>query len=171
MKMKQKNLWILSGIPASGKSTFINKLWPNCGCVVSRDTIRFQMLNDDESYFGKEKSVWNAYIEAIKLGLKEYDNVYADATHLNPNSRRKLLTAINAKEYKNLNVNVIYFSTPVEECIKRNEKREGRTRVPESVIRSMANSFVKPTFNECIKYHIIEEVNDKGEVISQWQSF
>lgn len=67
------------------------------------------MLNDDESYFAKEESVWHAFVEAITLSLRDYDDVYADATHLGPSSRKKLLKAINAKGYANLNVNVIYF--------------------------------------------------------------
>lgn len=169
--MKQKNLWIMSGVPGSGKSTWLKNHWPQCGCVVSRDTIRFQMLNDDESYFAKEESVWHAFTEAITLSLRDYDDVYADATHLGPGSRKKLLKAINAKGYKNLNVNVIYFNVPVEVCIERNKQREGRALVPEDVIRSMANSFTPPTFKEYIKYHLIQEVNEKGEVIHTWRSF
>ena len=82
-----------------------------------------------------------------------------------------MLKAINAKGYKNLNVNVIYFNVPVEVCIERNKRREGRAQVPEDVIRSMANSFTPPTFKEYIKYHLIQEVNEKGEVIHTWQSF
>lgn len=146
----------------SGKSTFLKNRWPQCGCVVSRDALRFQMLNDDESYFAKEESVWHAFVEAITLSLRDY----ADATHLGPGSRKKLLKAINAKGYANLNVNVIYFNVPVEVCIERNKQRDGRAQVPEEVIRSMANSFTPPTFKE----YLIQEVNEKGEVIHTWQS-
>lgn len=96
--MKQKNLWIMSGIPGSGKSTWLKNRWPQCGCVVSRDALRFQMLNDDESYFAKEESVWHAFVKAITLSLRDYDDVYADATHLGPGSRKKLLRQLTQKD-------------------------------------------------------------------------
>ena len=67
--MKQKNLWIMSGIPGSGKSTWLKNRWPQWGWAVSRDALRFQMLNDDESYFAKEEGVWPAFIKAITLAL------------------------------------------------------------------------------------------------------
>lgn len=142
--MKQKNLWILSGIPGSGKSTWLKNRWPQCGCVVSRDALRFQMLNDDESYFAKEESVWHAFVEAITLSLRDYDDVYADATHLGPGSRKKLLKAINAKGYANLNVNVIYFNVPVEVCIERNKQRDGRAQVPEDVFAVWQIPLLRP---------------------------
>ncbi|MBQ5851012.1 MAG: AAA family ATPase, partial [Lachnospiraceae bacterium] len=48
IKMKQKKVWLLVGIPGSGKSTWVNKklneLEAGSAVVISRDTIRFGLL-------------------------------------------------------------------------------------------------------------------------------
>ena len=51
-------LYILSGCPASGKSTFGKKMSKITGIpIVSRDEIRFSLLKDDEDYFSHEEDV------------------------------------------------------------------------------------------------------------------
>ena len=64
MKMKQKKVWILCGIPGSGKSTWIRKqIAENGGVHCSRDEIRFSLLKDGEDYFAHEN-------EVVKLWFK-----------------------------------------------------------------------------------------------------
>ena len=47
MRMKSKTLWLIAGVPGSGKSTFlanqVNK--PNAK-IISREAIRFRLLVD-----------------------------------------------------------------------------------------------------------------------------
>ena len=55
------------GAPGSGKSTWIRKnmgiLFKESMCVyVSRDAIRYGMLNDSDEYFSHEKEVFNEMI-------------------------------------------------------------------------------------------------------------
>ena len=72
--MKRKDLWIMCGPPASGKSTFANfyftkdpywskKSW----IIVSRDKIRFSFLkkNSSTNYFEHESEVFNEYVKTI----------------------------------------------------------------------------------------------------------
>ena len=55
-------------------------------------------------------------------------------------------------------INVLYIKTPLELCIERNEKRDGRARVPKEVIKNMYNSIQEPTKEEKIDYlYIIED--------------
>lgn len=49
-------LYVICGIPGSGKSTWI-KNHTSSEILVSRDAIRFDMVKEDEPYFSDRKSV------------------------------------------------------------------------------------------------------------------
>ena len=143
---KPKTLWLLAGLPGSGKSTYLReRMFKEPHSVyISRDEIRFSMLNDGDEYFSKEDEVFAKFISDAEGMLTEpyiYD-VYMDATHLNAKSRRKTLNAF--KNLKNYNVGCIYFDVPLNICLERNAKRSGRALVPEDTIRSMSRRLTKP---------------------------
>ena len=84
-----------------------------------------------------------------------YDNVFADATHLNFASRNKTISRINVPVDE---INVVFLNTPLDICIERNAKREGRKFVPETVIKDMFNKIKVPEKEEGIsKFYIIED--------------
>lgn len=161
--MKQKRLWILSGIPGSGKSTWVQKKVEDSGKVwISRDKIRFAILEDGEDYFAHEDIVIERFISDIQIGLDLVGEVFADATHLSRASRKSLLAQLNLK---NVEVNCIYFDVPVITAIERNEQRTGRAHVPVSVIRRMFNQQTPPSFNEGFEHIIyIDEYGKEREV-------
>lgn len=136
--------------PGSGKSTWIkNHLASFLGYtkVVSRDQIRFSIIKDDEDYFSHETEVYNKFIEEIKDGLEYCDTTIADATHLSKSSRRKILNEL--KDYrKNIEIICVYMCTHLDTCLKRNEKRTGRSKVPRSVIRRMYFQIEFPSLEE-----------------------
>ena len=163
MKMKKKNLWILSGSPASGKSTFIKKTFTGDNTkIISRDTIRFSMLNEGNSYFAKEKEVFREFINQIKTALNEVDNVVVDATHINERSRNKLLDAIGEYRLRNVLINCIWMDIPLEVALERNSKREGKAYVPEDAIKRMYANFSKPNYYEKYSYDKIWRVDEEG---------
>lgn len=150
-------LYVMCGVPGSGKSTFVNKtIHLDTDVHVSRDACRFALVKPNEEYFSKEKEVFKLFIDLIDAGLKNGYNVYADATHLNTASRNKLLNSIAEKP---TSIEAICFKVPLETCLKRNLNREGtRGFVPKDVIKKMYNNFTIPTFNERFdKIHVIEE--------------
>ena len=143
--MKQKIVWLTSGLPGAGKSTWIQeKIAENGGVWCSRDTVRFSMVKENEPYFSRETEVFNAWIAQIKEALNdpEVENIYVDATHLNDKSRMKTLNKLPKENIQEV-INVV-FLIPIETCIQRNNKRFGRSLVPEEVIRNMEKTFELP---------------------------
>lgn len=151
-------LYILCGPAASGKSTFSHFLVKDeiSYKIVSRDIIRFSLVNEDEEYFSKEKEVFKTYIAEIQRAIDNDVNIIiADATHINEASRNKLLHNLKTRDYDIIPVN---FKTPLNVCLERNEARIGRAKVPCSIVRRQFYSFVPATYNEKYCYTSILSV-------------
>lgn len=140
-------LYVMIGVPGSGKSTFVANELSNA-IHISRDIIRFSIVDKNEAYFSKEKEAFGEFIKIIQILLDNDINVVADATHLHPRSRAKLFNALNIDKTKTFVVAVV-MRTPLDECIRRNELRKGtRGYVPVDAVRRMFESFEEPTFEE-----------------------
>lgn len=169
MKETRHKLIILCGIPASGKSTWVKMHKDSISKttkVVSRDKIRFSLLKEGEGYFSKEKQVFNTFIEEIKKGLIENEVTIADATHLNENSRRKLLNALGTS-LKNIETDALFIKVNLETALERNSHRAGRALVPEDSIKNMYLTLTPPTLEEGFnKVYIYENgkyiIKEKG---------
>lgn len=146
--MKRKKVYLMSGIPASGKSTWIRNHLTKGSEWISRDNVRFSIIKDNEEYFAHEDEVFDTFITYINQTLEnpEIENVYIDATHLNQRSRYKTLCRVRKDNIEELNC--VCFTTPLDICLARNNLREGRAKVPESAIINMFNACVAPTATE-----------------------
>lgn len=136
-------LYIMVGIPGSGKSYIANILAKEAnGVVVSRDEIRFKYLKDGDDYFKYEKKVFKEYIDTIQSHLDKNETVIADATHIDVFSRKKLLESISftSEDY----IVPVVIDTPFEVCKKRNAQRTGRKRVPDLALNRLRRRFVTP---------------------------
>lgn len=141
-------LFIMCGLPASGKSTFARQfIRDNDIRYVSRDEIRFSMVKENEEYFSREKEVFKKFAGTIAQTLVDGFDVIADATHLNRISRDKLIRAIDQYTTK-YTITYIVLETSLETCMKRNALREGRARVPDSVMKSVAENWEDITISE-----------------------
>lgn len=139
-------LIMMVGAPGSGKSTFAKMMaeeYKNM-VIVSRDEIRYSIVKEDEEYFSREDDVIAEYYYTIAKNLDEGKTVIADATQLNPKGRNKVFTNIKFLAKEPFTVETILFNVPIETCIKRNDFRIGRRRVPHSVIRRMYMQMVAP---------------------------
>ena len=146
-------LKVMVGISGSGKSTFIKQEVARIEeehrttCVISRDFVRQSLLTDRDNYFDKETEVFNEFVrqinEAMELGI---DVVFADATHISPASRAKLLGRLIADPHTKLTFEVI--DVPIEVALKRNAQRTGFARVPDSALKKMKKGFSIPTEKE-----------------------
>lgn len=140
------NLYLMCGVPGSGKSTFLkNKIKPENTVVISRDEIRFSMVNPYAEYFSREKEVQEEFWRQINEALKTGKDVFADQTSLTPRSRKWLLEHVEGYDTANL----VWIDEDLDTCVARNNMRRGtRAYVPESQVRRMYSQFVIPSLNE-----------------------
>ena len=63
--MSNTNLWIMVGIPGSGKSYFAKNILmtDDSWQYISRDEVRFSMVKENEPYFSKEYNVFEILIK------------------------------------------------------------------------------------------------------------
>lgn len=143
-----KILHIMSGLPGSGKSTYIHQWASPLDTIVSRDEVRasIRKQHDSTEYFpvpaAEEYEIWaKACAEAIEKA-SPVDNIWLDQTSLNNGAVIKLLTAIGAHtDLSDCQVVIEIVHTPINVCLERNAKRTGFARVPDEVIERMSKSF------------------------------
>lgn len=146
-------LIMLIGIPGSGKTTYSKELTTRYNAqVVSTDKVR-------QTYVGIEESeVFPTVYRMCNEYLSQGVNVILDATHITPKVRKRSFDALDAYniEYEKV---AYYFDTPVDECVRRVEKRNqdpNELQLPLEVVESYGNNIIKPSLEEGFKeIHII----------------
>lgn len=162
-------LILMAGIPGSGKSTYCQKLIKEKEnyVAISRDIIRFQLLEPGDSYFSKEKEVYKNFVSVIKQELLAGKTVIADQTSLTAAARQKLVDALDLKDQ--LEVTVIYIKASLEDALHYNSLREGLKRVPPEIIKDMSESFEEPTAAEQYinKYIVVKNENKIFTIVKE----
>ncbi len=134
-------LHILSGPPASGKSTYAAA---QDGTVLSRDAFRAELrvkYNNTTMYFPlpaeQEYSQWIAFISDAIYAAQDGDHLYIDQTTCSCGSFRKLLHHLRHTIDPFTEKVVLHiFDTPLDVCLALNANRTGIERVPDKVIES-----------------------------------
>ena len=148
--MKQKTLYLMCGVPGSGKSyiakhlNYIAKHLNQDIVYRSRDDIRFSLIGEnatEKEYFSKEVEVFDIFIMQIQNTLNLNVDVIADATHINWVSRKKILNKLNLDGVR---VVPIVVKASYDTCVKRNNNRNGLKKVPNTVIKRMINNYTDP---------------------------
>lgn len=143
--MKKPTLYLMSGVPGSGKSTWAREFAQKSGAAyVSRDEIRFSLLQPEDDYFAHESEVLNIFYKTIKDALSSGKDCIADATHLNRTARDICLSNIPIDK----NVILVKMNTDLKTCLERNAARTGRAHVPDKTIIDMYKSFCRPDSTE-----------------------
>ncbi len=145
--MKQKKVYIMSGVPCSGKSTWVNKHFGVNDKLISRDAIRFALLGEHDDYFSKEDEVKCIFNQQIKTAIldPEVENVFIDATHLTAKGRKAIIHLLPKVDYQLI---AAITSVALDICLERNRQRSGRALVPDEVIRNMYKQRTFPTRKE-----------------------
>lgn len=140
-------LYLMVGVPGSGKTTWISQNFGKDIKVVSTDLIRRQIygyfpqeLKDD-----LEKMVWDAAIEEVRSSLYADADTVLDSMALSAKFRSFLIHRIFEDKERNVEIIAVFMDTPLEISIKRNRERE--KVVNESTIR-MLSKFLEPPSRE-----------------------
>lgn len=144
-------LWMMIGVPASGKSTWIsnhNFDWNNT-VIISTDAIIEQKAKDQNKTYNE------VFLDEIKAASAEMDRILDaavrnnidivwDQTNLSKKVRKQKLDKI-PKNYKKV---AVYFATPSDSVLtKRLESRPGKN-IPKHIIASMIKTLEPPSIDE-----------------------
>lgn len=140
MRMDSKpEMLILSGLPASGKSTYA-KLWvaedPDARLRMCWDDFRLEMYGPDWKFNGSDEAKMikhsrNVTIRALNAGI----SVIIDNTNLTPRTRNSW---VQLGRELGVTVTEHEIDTPIKDCVYRDRQRTGRARVGRAVIERMA---------------------------------
>lgn len=133
---------MLVGIPASGKSTYAEKLRNDGYHVHSSDKIREELLGDENEQKDNQK-VFEVLHKRIKKDLQDGISCVYDATNMT--MRRRIAFLKEIKQYS-CKKKCVVFAIPVEECKQRNANRE--RKVPDAVFDKMLRQFQCPYYYE-----------------------
>lgn len=133
---------MLVGIPASGKSTYANRLKENGYHIHSSDDVRVELSSDVNSQNINEK-VFATLHKRIKNDLENGISCVYDATNMRMKRRISFLNEIKKYHCKK---KCMLFVTPVGICKERNRKRE--RKVPCHVFDKMLKQFQCPYYYE-----------------------
>ena len=150
-----KRIIMLVGVPASGKSTWIEKEFQGECVVISTDNIVEEIAeaagktyNDvwANSIKAAERIMWEEFDRAVET--KQYP-IVIDRTNLNAKVRKKFFDRLkNFHPNHGYEIEAVVFPTPEkEEWERRLNSRPGKN-IPQSVLDSMAQSMQQPTLSE-----------------------
>lgn len=146
-----KKFILAVGIPASGKSTAISKLFPEA-LVVSPD----KFIGYSEESPWTPQAARNAWKRADALLSevfeKESELVVFDATLLRAKKRKKYIQLALKNKYE---VVALYCPIPLKISLARNSERSKFRVVPEFVIKDMESRLEVPSKEEGFKEVLI----------------
>ena len=138
-----KVLYMMIGIPGSGKSTWVRKNRLDDWIILSPDTILEERYNYEWTP-ERAAEAWAESYQQFGLSILEEKTIVWDATFTSPIMRSAILHIGKGVGYK---VKAVFCKTSMELCLSRNLMRD-REPVPESTIRRMADGLIPPTIEE-----------------------
>lgn len=145
-------IYLLVGIPASGKSTYAKKLKEEKNIeIVSTDWVR---VNNPGII---EKDVWPAVYKSIANIIKEGRDLIFDATSVTPNVRQRLITnllELGLIHHRDYEISALFFPTSARTAVQRADERNKKPNelfMPLDVVTSYDEKIIPPTYAEGFK--------------------
>lgn len=164
-------LFMLIGIPGSGKSTYCNnvllKKYPNAKLIAS-DIVR------NENPHLKEEEIWPEIYRLCSSYLINGIDIIYDATNITPNVRKRFfdkLSELGAQDYEKI---AYYFITNYTVCEKRVAIRntlENERYLPVEVIKGYGEKIIAPSIEEGFKEIIVIDNNKHDDNYKEKTSF
>jgi len=140
-------LFMLSGIPTSGKSTYIRGLlrdFPDAVVISTDDYIEAAAKETGKTYnevFDDNIKAANTNLnDKVNSAIKARKTIIWDQTNLTCNARRKKLSRFPKSYIKAL----IYFNIDLDTALERNTNRPGKV-IPPALLRDMHDNYELPT--------------------------
>jgi tRNA uridine 5-carbamoylmethylation protein Kti12 len=129
-------LYLLSGIPGSGKTTLAHELAGRNGAVVRS----FDDMDGANTMENSDGSVKREWLRLIRADLIAGKNVVCDSLNLASKDRLEVLSAVSGIPCRKV---LAFKVVPLNTCLERNAKREAR--LPDFVIEQAAQRIEPPT--------------------------
>jgi predicted kinase len=155
------------GIPASGKTTAIAKLYKGA-TIVSPDNFIGYTKQDPWTPEAAKKA-WKAADKLLKEELeKKTEVIVFDATLVRPKARKKYIKL--AEKYNFIPV-ALHCSVPLKIAQDRNLKREASRKVPKFILFNMNKNLTPPSHEEGFKKILTFDTNEDKLVYSLAEDF
>lgn len=154
---KKPCLTIMTGLPRSGKTTWIQKNKKDA-IIVSPDDIRKEIFGH-QFFKPGEAWVWALTKSLVRLLMLQRKNIIVDATHLFPWLRREWVVSADELNYKS---RLVWINTPERICRERNKKT---INIPDEDMMRMCEAFLPPDGKEDFDQLVI--INYKNSDINE----
>ena len=144
------NTRIMIGIQASGKSSF-------CKSILKE----YVRINLDELNTRNKERI--AIMEAIQSGV----DIVIDNTNPTKADREKYVSIAKNHGYEVIGY---FMQSRLQECIDRNEQREGKAYIPRKAIACTSNKLEIPDYVEGFDKLYFVSISEAGYMIDEWRS-
>ena len=151
-----KNCYILIGVPASGKSTWVNNNVNLYEAIASSDNTIETVAEEygftySETFNNLIKFATMVFERDLEVAIELEKNIVIDRTNLTPKVRKRFIDMFKKAGYT---VIAVVFETPeADEWKRRLDSRPGKF-IPQTVLDSMSKNFVYPNVDEGFDYVI-----------------
>lgn len=149
-------VWMLTGLPGSGKSTWAeNKSIEEIADVLSSDYFIEEFARNTHSTYNTVfKEVYKRLAEPLMYtGISSCVSGHLpfiwDQTNLTKATRIKKLMGQIPDYYTKI---AVYMDTPLQVCLERNREREDGRKIDEKIIIDMMNKLEMPSSDEGFDY-------------------
>lgn len=140
---------VMTGIQGSGKSTF-------CKNYLSA----YDRINLDTLHTRNKENI--AINEAFRAG----NDMVIDNTNPTVEDRKKYILKAKKNGYRVIGY---FMQSRIQECIARNEQREGKEKVPTAAIAATSKKLEMPSYEEGFDELYFVRLAEVGAVIEPWQ--